>query len=82
MKLTPFAAASDEDAHIRALKHDYHTMKYDEKLRHWTGCAATRMNNIRAMENSSKQIIEIWPQYKAPDGFRLVCSNISMQNNV
>lgn len=81
-KPKPCTVTSDEDAHIRALKHDFHAMTYDEKLGHWAACAATRMKIIRDVEKSSKQIIDVWPQYKAPDGFRLVSSNISMQNNV
>lgn len=48
-------------------------MSYQEKLNHWTACVASRMNSIREIEKSTKNIIDVWPQYKDPDGFRLVC---------
>lgn len=71
-KQSSFEVAEDEDVHVRALKHDFHAMAYAEKEMHWKACAATRMNSIRGIENSRKHIIDIWPHYKSPDGFRLV----------
>lgn len=71
-KHSSFQVVADEDVHVRALKHDHHAMAYDEKIAHWKGCAATGMNNIKDLENTSKHIIDIWPQYKSPDSFRLV----------
>lgn len=67
-----FRTTEDEDSHVLVLKRDYHSMSFDEKIKHWTACAATRMNDIRNLDKSSKSIIDIWPPYKQPDGFRLV----------
>lgn len=72
-KTSTFAVYEEEPEHIRALKYDIHAMSYDEKLRHWAGCVSTRMNDIRETEKSKKHIVDIWPLYKAPDGYRLVC---------
>lgn len=71
-KYHQFQVAQDEGEHIRKLKNEFQAMTYEEKMRHWAACAATRMNTIKDIENTSKQIIDIWPQYKSPDGFRLV----------
>lgn len=84
-KTGSFPVTDDEETHIRALKHEYNTMDYEEKLAHWDACAATRMNSIRDIESSSKNIIDIWPQYKLPDGFRLVWFlyfQIYLMNNI
>lgn len=67
-----FHVMEDEEAHVRALKHDSKSMSYSDKIFHWNACAATRMNSIREIDISSKQIIDLWPQYKMPDGYRLV----------
>lgn len=67
-----FEMTEGEDAHVRALKHDLAAMTYQEKIEHWNACAATRMNAIHETENSPKQINDMWPQYKMPDGYRLV----------
>lgn len=57
-------------------------MSYDEKMSHWTRCVALRMNDIKSIEDSPKQIVDLWPQYKAPDGFRLVRSDIKLDNQI
>lgn len=75
-KNAPCLVQNDEGKHMRLLNHDYHTMSYEEKISHWRSCAATRMNNIIENENTSKQIIDIWPQYMAPDGYLLVFNTI------
>lgn len=68
-----FNVSVNENEHIRALKYDVGAMSYQEKMDHWNACVASRMNSIRALENSPKQIVDAWPQYKMADGFRLVC---------
>lgn len=70
--MSQFQVNDDEESHIRLLKHDFHAMSYEEKMGHWKACSATRMNNIKDNEKTTKRIIDVWPQYKAPDGFRLV----------
>lgn len=34
------------------------------------------MNSIREIDNNSRQIVDVWPQYKSADGFRLVWYSI------
>lgn len=54
-------------------------MNIEEKLVHWKGCISTRLNSMRQLCSagpndtlSSKQIVDLWPMYKEPGGFRLV----------
>lgn len=47
-------------------------MPFDEKMLHWGACAATRLNSIKSIETSTQHIIDVWPQYKDPSGYRLV----------
>lgn len=62
--------AADEQEHIRILKHESNTLSMDEKLMHWQACASTRINSLKV--DGSKQIVESWPMYKEPFGYRLV----------
>lgn len=39
----------------------------EEKENNWRGCAKIRMQDLRG-----SKIFENWPQYKSPDGYRLV----------
>lgn len=64
----------DEEEHVRNLKHEFRSLSTDEKIIHWKGCAATRLNSIKKCSGSSKKIIGDWPMYKEPEGVRLVCS--------
>lgn len=63
----------DEEEHIRVLEHEGLTLSIEDKLKHWKGCAASRLNSLKQTSGSSKQIIDAWPMYKDPVGFRLVC---------
>lgn len=74
-KSVVFEVDLSEAEHIRALKHAIPTMSVDDIIHHWKGCAATRINSIQNVDDS-KQIIDVWPQYKLPYGFRLVCKSI------
>ncbi|XP_055543602.1 uncharacterized protein LOC129729144 [Wyeomyia smithii] len=69
-----FTTEKDEEIHIRALRHEMATMSYDEKLAHWVGCAATRLNIIQNQNNpqSASKIFDLWPQFKNPDGYRMI----------
>lgn len=61
---------SDQD-HIRCLTDE--NLAFDEKLLHWKGCVATRLNSFNKRDLTSiNQIIDIWPLYKEPEGFKLV----------
>lgn len=66
----------DEKEHVRVLKHEFRSLSTDEKIIHWNGCAVTRLNSINKMSGCSKKIIEDWPMYKEPEGFRLVRSDL------
>lgn len=82
-RVDQFAVGDNEDEHVRILKTKFETLTSEERMLHWTACAASRMNSIKNIEFSSTQITDIWPQYKTPDGFRLVrrtCLN-SMKDN-
>lgn len=69
-KLKTFTEVHGEAEHVQALKHN--ATNIEEIVSHWTASAATRMNSIGKMENNLKQIFDVWPQFKLPDGFRLV----------
>lgn len=72
-KLKPLAyeESESEQDHMRALKFD--NLSFDEKMTHWKGCVATRLNSINENEApDSKSITEMWPMYKEPSGYRMV----------
>lgn len=71
---TSLPVSEDEEMHIRALKHEMATMSYDEKLAHWKGCAGTRLNMLRQNDDiqSTKKMFDLWPQFRNPDGYRMV----------
>lgn len=75
-KSITFEVDVSEEEHIRALKHDMPTMPINDIVMHWSGCAASRINAIRSDASSSKQVLDVWPQYKLPYGYRLVCELI------
>lgn len=69
-KITYEESQSDQD-HVRALTDK--NLGFDEKLIHWRGCVATRLNSINKSDVTEiNQIIEIWALYKEPDGYKLV----------
>lgn len=68
-----YKESGSEQDHMRALKHD--NLTFEEKLAHWKGCVATRLNSINKDTDTKKAITEMWPMYKEPSGYRLV--NIS-----
>lgn len=64
---TSHQVVDNEKEHIRALK--FENLDAENKLLHWKGCAATRVNSI-ATEND--RFFDIWPQYKEQSGYKLV----------
>lgn len=69
-KITYAESQSAQD-HIKALSDENLTV--DAKLMHWKGCVATRLNSFNKGDVTGiTQIIEIWPLYKVPDGYKLV----------
>lgn len=69
-KITYEESQSDQD-HKRALTDE--NLGFDGKFVHWKSCVATRLNSFNKSDVTGiNQIIEIWPMYKDPDGYKLV----------
>lgn len=61
----PYEVTGTEQDHMRALK--YENFELEEKMMHWKGCVATRLNSInKAYSTGKQQLIELWPMYKEP----------------
>lgn len=69
--LKVYTESKDERGHVLGLKNS--TLDYEQKMTHWNGCVALRLNSInKEHENQSYRITETWPLYKEPNGFQLV----------
>lgn len=69
------STAEDEQSHLRVLKHEFHSMDFNEKLKHWNACFEFRTNSLKQLCNTNKNLVDIWPYYKDPVGYRLVSIN-------
>lgn len=71
VKSFAYEESETEQGHMRALK--FENLTFDEKMMHWKGCVATRINSINKDETpNSKSITEMWPMYKERSGYRMV----------
>lgn len=68
--MTSYEEPATDQIHIRALK--FENLSFEEKLTHWKGCVATRLNSLNNEEAKGKAITVLWPMYKEPSGYRLV----------
>ncbi|XP_055371960.1 uncharacterized protein LOC129605950 [Condylostylus longicornis] len=64
-----FESEHDAEGCLRALKYD--NLEADHFDNVWKACSQYRLNDIKNFQNTS-EIMEKWPFYKFPTGFRLV----------
>lgn len=63
----------DDAEHKRKLKFD--NLSMDEKMEHWRGCVASRLNNIRSNGSETVQMAKFykeWNPYTTPTGYLFV----------
>lgn len=58
------------DACLRALKFDNLTAEEFDST--WKACSQYRLNDLKTFQDTAA-IMDKWPFYKKPTGFRLVC---------
>lgn len=66
----------DADAVRRSLKHDkLSTAEFDHL---WKACSQSRLKDIRESATTT-EIFKEWPEYKQPQGFRLVSGHFNLK---
>lgn len=60
---------NDAEIVVRSIKHDKLSTEEFESC--WKACSQFRLRNIQEA-HSTAEILEKWPEYKLPSGYRLV----------
>lgn len=76
-KIIELPVNEDSEAHKRILKHE--NLTENEFLIHWKACQNDRLNLIKSAPVS--EVINIWPYYKQPNGYKLVSSEYLFHAN-
>lgn len=56
---------------MEIIRKEFDLLSWDEKLKHWRACAPSRLNAVRAI-NGAKHIVQMYPMFNEPFGFKLV----------